>query len=339
MTIIRRIIIVFTLIGLPYALLSQDTEVEPNNTRENANSISLDGVTKISAAFSPAGDLDYFDMEWQTDHMYYLTSIENDEGIAPNIELYFDAAPDNILTSNVGGRNGNNNFRLSGYVPDYSGTFYAKIFDQNNASGGYKIRLAGGRGPQELMTHEPDGSIAFASGSEFLAKEDTIYGALYPKNDIDYYKVSAEAGERFEIMTLPILDLDVRDTDTYLMLFDSFGNLILENDDVGTVQTPSGPVNSTFSRMIGAFPTTDTYYIAVRSYYNSNYDQILSEANPPMGEYGLYYISEMPDTSFARYPIIELPTTQSVHIQWRTTTLQPTHLKWGTDTDCQNQYY
>jgi hypothetical protein len=144
------------------------------------------------------------------------------------IELYDDDGPTNILISNMGGRNGNGNFRLSGYVPDYGGSFYAKVFEQNSASGNYKVRFIGGRSLQELMTHEPDRTIAFSSGSEFLAKNDTIYRALYPENDIDYYRISARAGEKFKILTLPILDLDARDTDTYLLLFDSFGNLIIE---------------------------------------------------------------------------------------------------------------
>ena len=145
MNILARGLFAFLFFAIPYSLLSQDTEIEPNDTREAANSLSLEGVTKLSAAFSPAGDPDYFAMEWQNDAMYYSTSIENDSGTTPNIELYFEEAPDDILTSNVGGRNGNNNFRLSGYVPDYTGRYYVKVYDQNGAQGAYKIRLAGGR--------------------------------------------------------------------------------------------------------------------------------------------------------------------------------------------------
>jgi len=324
------------LIGLPFILFAQINESEPNNSRESANALSLYDTTLINAVFSPAGDTDYFVLTWQNDAMYYLTSIENEAGVAPNLALYFENAPDNILTTNVGGRNGNGNFRLSGYVPAFSGHYYAKIFDTNNAEGGYKICLAGGRKRSELLVHEPDNTILFSSATETLAKNDTVYGALYPENDIDYYKIRGTAGERYEIFTCPVLDLDVRDTDTYLMLFDSLGTLLLENDDVGTVQTSSGPVNSTFSRMTSIFPATGTYYLAVRSYYNTNFEQTISETNPPMGEYGLYYSAELIENVFLRFPHIELPTTESVLIQWQTTTVQPTRLKWGTTPDCDN---
>jgi len=322
------------LIGLPCLLYSQTEESEPNDTRQTANALSLDDTTSTKAVFSPAGDADYFVLAWQNDAMYYLTSIENEAGISPNLELFFENAPDNLLTSNVGGRNGNNNFRLSGYVPDFSGSYYAKVVDANNAVGAYKLRFAGGRHTSQLLIHEPDNSIHFSSTMEELTKNDTVYGALYPENDIDYYKIHASAGERFEIYTCPVLDLDVRDTDTYLMLFDSLGNLILENDDVGTVQTSSGPVNSTFSRMTSIFSVTGTYYVAVRSYYNTNFEQTISETNPPMGEYGLYFSTEMVNDVFLRFPHIELPTTESVLIQWRTTIARPARLKWGTTTDC-----
>ena len=53
-------------------------------------------------------------------------------------------------------------------------------------------------------------------------------------------------------------------------------------------------------------------------------------------EYGLYFTSEITENIFLRYPHVELPTTQSVLIQWRTTTSQPTYLKWGAGTECQN---
>lgn len=320
----------------PILLWSQQSEVEPNDSNEQANSLSLAGVSSISAVFNPAGDVDYFVMEWQKDCMYYLTSIENDAGVAPNIELYFENNPTNILTSNVGGRNGNNNFRLSGYVPAYSGRYYAKIYNDNGATGAYKIRLAGGHCREQLLIHEPDNTISFAASFDYLAENDTSYGALYPSNDIDYFKIFATAGRRYTISTLPILDLAVRDTDTYITLYDSLGRMINENDDVGTVETTDGPVNCTFSRMIGVFPHSGTYYISVRSYYNTRYDQTISETNPPMGEYGLYFITDTLEATgaFARYPHIEIPTTSSVLVQWHTMKPQPTYLQWGESEAC-----
>jgi hypothetical protein len=329
------LIFTFVLI-LTGSLIGQYSEVEPNNIRTQANVLTLNDLSIISAEFNPASDIDYFTMEMHDTCLYYLTSVENDPGAAPNIELYREGSPSNILTTNVGGRNGNNNFRLSGYIPEVSGRYYARIFNTEQSQGAYKIRFAGGRGLKKLMQHELDNSIVMASSANALAESDTTYGALYPANDIDYYKISGTEGKQFIIGTTPILDLDVRDTDTYITLQDGWGSIIAENDDIGTVNTTSGAVNCTYSAMKGIFPATGNYYITVRSYYNENFDQPISETQPPTGEYGVYYFSGEPEPVeiFARYPHVEMPTLNSILVQWNTVNAEPTKLFWGPDESC-----
>ncbi len=323
---------------LPAMLFGQYQETEPNNTFEQANVLSLNDSSIIAAAFDTVGDVDYFVMQLQQNCMYYLTSIENDVNISPNIALYREGNPTNMLTSNVGGRNGNDNFRLSGYVPESTGRYFAKIFNVNWTQGEYKLRFAGGRCQEELLIHEPDNSIISASTLNYLAESDTIYGAIYPANDIDYYKISGTEGNQFTIGTMPIYDLDVRDTDTYISLQNVWGAVIAKNDDVGTVNTSSGPVNCTFSRMTGIFPQTGDYYISVRSFYNVDFGQVISETHPPMGEYGLYFLTSEPPPPeiVSRYPHVELPTTNSILVQWNTNVPLPTHLLWGETEACEN---
>ena len=323
---------------LPVVVFGQYNETEPNDTFDQANGISLNDSAVIAASFEPVGDVDYFVMQLQENCMYYLTSIENDDNIAPNIALYREGNPTNILTSNVGGRNGNDNFRLSGYVPESTGRYFAKIFNVNWTEGDYKLRLAGGRCQEELLIHESDNSIISASTLDYLAESDTIYGAIYPANDIDYYKISGIEGNQFTIGTMPVYDLEVRDTDTYITLQDVWGTVIAENDDIGTVNTSSGSVNCTFSRVSGTFPRSGDYYISVRSFYNANFGQTISETHPPMGEYGLYFLTSEPPPPeiVVRYPHVELPTTGSILVQWNTNIPLPTHLLWGETEACEN---
>ncbi|MBD3289577.1 T9SS type A sorting domain-containing protein [candidate division KSB1 bacterium] len=323
---------------LPVVLFGQLRETEPNDSFEQANSISLNDSVLIASAFEPVGDVDYFVMQLNQNCMYYLTSIENSENVSPNIALYREGNPINILTSNVGGRNGNGNFRLSGYVPDSTGRYFAKIFNVNWTQGDYKLRFAGGRCHEEMLIHEPDNSIISVVDLDYLAESDTIYGAIYPENDIDYYKISGTAGYQFIIGTKPIYDLDVRDTDTYMTLQDVWGTVIAENDDIGTVSTSSGSVNCTFSRVSGTFPRSGDYYISVRSFYNTNFGQTISETHPPMGEYGLYFLTSDPPPPeiVTRYPHVELPTIGSILVQWNTSVPLQTHLLWGETEACEN---
>jgi hypothetical protein len=335
----NNLIILFVFI-FPILLFGQYNEVEPNNTREQANVLALGDSSTISAEFTSSADVDFYSIEMQDTTMYYLTSVENKTNVAPDIELFLEAFPGNVLTSNVGGRNGNSNFRLSGYVPKLAGSYYAKIFNTEATQGQYKIRLAGGRSNSKLLVHEPDNTLAFAFLTNALAEADTVYGALYPENDVDYYKISGTMGKQFTIGTTPILDLEARDSDTFIALYDQWGTLFTENDDIGTVATPSGSVNFTFSKMTGIFPSTGSFYVSVRSYYNVNFGQTISETHPPMGEYGIYYISEeaSPPEVLARHSHVELPTLNSIVVQWNTVDPQKTLLLWGDNEVCSNVF-
>ena len=324
----RSLIFLFTSFSLA---LSQTSEVEPNNSRETAQPFSTQLPQIISASFASDQDADFYSLALDKNKMYYLTSIESSDEASPNLELYSAFSAANLLTTSVAGRNSNRNFRLSGYVPATTGTYYAKIINSNSAAGTYKIRLAGGRPVAELLKHEPDNTIASSLWQAKLAKGDTVYGAIYPDDDVDYYRLTAVKNEFYNIRTLPILDLHPRDADTFLTLADSAGNVIAENDDQGTVNTSSGTVNCTYSRITGNFPHSGTYYVMVRSFYNTLYGETVHESNPGKAEYGLCLQINVPLElpPVARYPHIEIPTPTSVQVQWCTQEPQSTHLEWG----------
>lgn len=331
--------IVTFLLGVTTLLFGQYNETEPNNTRSQANAVTSGNPAIVSATLNPGSDLDFFSVNWQKDCMYYVTSVENATGVAPDVQVFSENGLVNLLTVSVAGRNSNNNFRLSGYVPKFTGRYDVRINNAGAATGAYKVRFAGGRGLPQLLAHEPDHSQVAAAGVSALAQADTVYGAVYPANDIDYYKLSGVKDKQYVIGTTPILDLDVRDFDSYITLYDSDGKEIAKNDDLGNVTTPSGSTNCTFSRVTGVFPKTGDYYLAVRSFYNGNFGETINESNPPTGEYGVYYLASdpAPVTVLARYPHLEMPTTTSALIQWNTTSQKPTVLFWGPTTACDHK--
>jgi len=327
----------FTLLLYSISIVySQSSELEPNDLRTNAQPFSTTLPHIITATFSSVADIDYYSMALDKNKMYYITSIEAGSDVTPNIELNYGTSLTNLISVNVSGRNGNRNFRLSGFVPPTTGTYYAKIFNAGPAAGTYKIRLAGGRTTSQLVVHEPDNTIANSMWQSSLAADDTLYGAIYPDNDVDYYRLTAKKGERYTISTIPILDLHPRDADTFLILCDSTGALIAQNDDLGTISTSSGAVNCTYSKLTGSFPRSGTFYVMVRSFYNSNYQETVNESNPGKGEYGLYLQIEpaIEEKAIARYPHIACPTPHSVLVQWQTAEPAPTHLQWGEDRTC-----
>ncbi len=337
----HKIFFIFVVLMIATVAFAQMNETEPNDTRSQANPVILVNPTIVSATFKSSADVDFFSVYWQKDCMYYVTSVENSSGVAPNVQLFAEGSSTNLLTVSVAGRNGNNNFRLSGYMPKVSGRYDIRINNAGSVSGAYKLRFAGGRGLPKLVTHEPDNSIAAAGSVSMLAQADTVYGAVYPSNDIDYYKLSGTKGQQYIIGTTPVLDLDIRDLDSYITLYDATGAEVAKNDDVGNMTTPSGTTNCTFSRIKGIFNKTGDYYLAVRSFYNSNLGETINESNPPMGEYGVYYLAGEPEpvAVVARYPHLEMPTTSSVLLQWNTANKIPTTLFWGGTPACEQIFY
>jgi len=294
-------------------------EAEPNDNANQANQMAV-GDT-LQASFSSAADVDWYQFQLEALHMYYLTSIESQPDIQPDLELYFDGnLQQNLLSVPVSGRNGCGDFRLSGYIASKTGIYFAKIFNRTSSTGLYKIRLAGGRSVPELFVREPDNSIVQAASKPSLVADDTTYGAIFPNDDRDFYRVIGKEAWKYEIGTIPILDLGKRDTDTYIFLLDSLGQVLEEADDRGEEGTATGELmNNTFSVIKDVFPYTGTFYLKVESYYTSARGAI-NESSPGTGEYGLLFNTSEPAY---RNPFVKGPYLQNVYqsritIMWET---------------------
>ncbi len=81
--------------------------------------------------------------------------------------------------------------------------------------------------PVSCTDVEPNNSIAQAVS---LAVNNQVSAFICPGGDLDFYKINLSAGQQIT------LDVDAKvigsSLDSYLFLYDSLGNLILENDDV-----------------------------------------------------------------------------------------------------------
>ena len=311
-------------------------ESEPNDFAAQANEIAV-GDT-VRATFSSTGDADWFVFEWDSTKMYYLTSIENAQGVAPDLQLFYESdTTQNILTTSVAGRNGQNNFRLSGYVPARSGRYYAKIVNAGTAAGGYKLRLVGGRTLTELQVHEPDNDYVAALRHHGLdTNGDTLMAAIYPNNDVDIYWFQATAGQTVRVFTCPVLDLDIRDTDTFMELLDPLGRVIAQNDDRGNEATSSGPRNNTFSAIEKVIPANGRYYVRVRCYYNEDAGTgPINENRPGTGEYGIsLWLGTPPPKpmAFEKRPYLQNVKEDGITIMWETTQPADSKVEYGPDT-------
>ena len=101
---------------------------------------------------------------------------------------------------------------------------------------------------------EPNNSMAQATG---IPSNGEVFSKICPRGDLDYYRFSGTAGEDI------VLDIDAMDfsseLDPYLMLFDSKGNLLVENDDEVLYEKRDSLISFTL-------PYTGDYYVLVKAW-------------------------------------------------------------------------
>ena len=108
--------------------------------------------------------------------------------------------------------------------------------------------------PLSCGDFEPNNSIGQANS---LSSNSDVYAFICPGGDLDYYKLTLSQGDQIT------LDIDAKDVgsslDPYLFLYDSQGNLVLENDDeVYSVKRDS--------KIFFSPTTSGTYYAMVKAW-------------------------------------------------------------------------
>lgn len=262
---------------------------EPNDTWETATKMFTSDT--LRAEFSSGDDVDWYQFYLSKLTIYYLASFDSQTGVEPDIELYHESnLNQNLLPVSVQGLNDGGDFLLAGYMPLKEGTFFAKVTNKGDQTGSYKIRLSGGRPVGDMVAFEYDNTPASLAGRDFMPVGDTLKAALFPVDDVDYFKIQGQKGDQYEIGTLPIYDLDIRDTDTFISLLDETATVLNENDNRGPDSTADNVRTNTFSVMNGLFPATGTYYLRVQNRYRTQNGQV-NVAHSGIGEYGVYFHS------------------------------------------------
>lgn len=112
-----------------------------------------------------------------------------------------------------------------------------------------------------LFNHEPNDSRSEARSIDIGLEESQAH-SLYPEGDVDWISFNAEAGRLYAIETFSTAGYGMsgsEDVDTYIYLYDTYGQVILAEDD------DSGPTKG-FSKISYKFTESGTYYIKVVDY-------------------------------------------------------------------------
>jgi hypothetical protein len=277
----------------------------------------------VVAKFASASDIDCYKMELQAGRMYFVNSFANAVGVNIHAELF--AASDtakNVLDASVDGRYNSFNFRLSGFVPAKSETYYLKLTCPTPNVGDYNLHMRSSEIKEVATFHEPDNSRAQADAlGDFpvdgVMHKTALYNSADPKfvDDLDVYRFTLTKGQAFTAKMSPVGgELWYRDTDSYMLMTNAKGDTISKNDD------DSG---TTFSKITLEVPADGVYYVYIMGYYSKwNGNRAATNRNPGVGDYlltvsGLMSESE-PNNAAAQANLIPISNSNLVEAKFAT---------------------
>jgi hypothetical protein len=261
-----------------------DAEREPNNSMETATPLAepIPESARVSnlknmvidGKFESESDVDWYAFQLKTTKMYEFCTTESSVGADIKLEVYSVEDPaTNLVDDSVNDRYSSNDFRLTGWIPPKNGVYYFKLTPSAGAVGGgntgdYKLRMGWSVYRNASMWDEPNNAMGEAVVVDFDSA--TYARAIYPADDVDWFKFTGTAGDEIAVVTRsPLGDSTwARDFDTKISVYDPSGT-IKENDDF-RVEGVTHP-NSTYSAVLGyALEATGTVYIKVEGYYKSD---------------------------------------------------------------------
>ena len=240
------------------------TEVEPNDTADEAFAIAARSDTMTTATLSGAGDVDMYRVFLHEQRMYTMFSLAAAVGGDLSIELYREDESDlagnttltgNLLATNYDGNAGNGNFQIGGFVPEKSGAHIVKI--SGPGAGTYSFGVIDkGQIWQGLIANEPNDSLVDALTQDALevgpgAAAQTAL--IYPAGDVDIYHFDAESGTDVTL-TLSNTSPLVADFDVTMTLKDPSGSVLDTSTEGISVTTAT---SGTFSVEVAATNGTD----------------------------------------------------------------------------------
>lgn len=249
-------------------------EIEPNNDAANAT-VLLDGF--IAGTFT-AGDVDYYSVPVQANHIYHLRSLNNDLGETMGVDLFNAADPATSLYdgSEWEGRYSSGNFKMQ-IIPDADGEYLVRLDAPGSLGGGnYEIHIKSNFIGELKTAFEPNDDFAGADASAHIVPDGRVhqsmlFNAANADNDwaydADYYRIDiSDPGKTLRCESIPFDGPNWgRDTDMYIELYDASGNLLTENDDNGVTLEDGTTFDDWHSKVEFAIESAGTYYCLIRS--------------------------------------------------------------------------
>ena len=291
----------------------QAVEVEPNNTTDEATSATAGAQAVYSGSFADGSDEDYYRVFMHEVRMYTIFTANSTVSSDIEIEIFREEEIDsdgtlaltgNLLTESVAGNAGDNDFVVSGFVPEKSGAYLIKV--SSASAGDYQLGLIDkGEIYFGRQANEPDdvaGDALSQDAMEVGPGAQAESGMIFPAGDVDHYYFSVPEG--FEV-TLSIggtsADL-VNDFDVQMTLFtDAFDEIATSTTGIsqtlseGTYVVQVAPVNdgdTGFYSLSGGVP-----------FEESEPNESFTEAN--LVALGQIYEAELTsgDTDFYRFTL------------------------------------
>ena len=222
----------------------------------------------VTGNIGTVGDYDRFKVELEADTRYQFDVEGADTGrgtLSDPDAIFYDASAVRLVADNDSGVGKNGRVI---YTPTADGTYYIAVSGAVNTTGTYTLSVIvlGANGVSEADTDFPADNTT--SGRVEVGASAT--GNIASTSDKDWFRVDLEAGKVYQI------DLEGWPTgrgsllDPYLRLLDGSGNLIENNDDIGTanlnsqlVFTPTA-AGTYYLVVETAATTTGTYTLSVR---------------------------------------------------------------------------
>jgi hypothetical protein len=194
--------------------------LEPNDNAEDAVLLSVSGDT-VESMIIPGSDVDWFAFDLDTlSGSENVVSIETAGGLDTYIELYDSA--ERLLMENDDGGEGENG-RIDAFLSD-AGRYYVRVrhYDGSN-QGDFTVGVRLLRASPDQF--EPDNTRGEARSVPTDGSRETRN--FTPSDETDWITFTIQATQTVEIRT-------TGDIDTKLVLYDSLGNMIVEDDDSGS---------------------------------------------------------------------------------------------------------
>ncbi len=222
-----------------YQYSTDPGEVEPNNTAGEAMTIAARADTVTTGSFAGGSDDDYYRVFLHEMRVYSMFTQNSTVGDDIQVELYreFEAADGsvditgNLLMDPVAGNAGNNDFLISGYIPEASGAYLVKL--SSASAGDYQFGVVDkGTHFQGLTVNEPDNIAADATNQDALEVGPGAIartGMIFPASDVDHYHFNLPEGFELTLTVGPSQDI-VDDFGVQVTLIDPDGNEIETSD-------------------------------------------------------------------------------------------------------------